>query len=111
MQDALTQLAAWWPRMLFLVIWVIVWLFAVNWPKLGPVLRQGGWAPAMLLLLVVGLAWSRLAPSQSMTLGFPVPNFWWQLGDLSLLACLALFCGWLQSYLGLTVPEVSTEPP
>ncbi len=111
MQDTLAQLAAWWPDVLLLAIWVLIFLCAVNWAKMGPVLRQGGWAPALLLLAMAALVWSRLAPSQRILFGFAVvPNFWWQLGGIALLACLALFCGWLQTYLGFRVPEISTEP-
>ena len=40
-----------------------------------------------------------------------IPNFWWQLGSVSLLASLALFSGWLQGVMGCTPPEYAVEPP
>ena len=72
----------------------------------------GAWAPAVLLLVVAALIWSRLAPGPCNCLGFvTVPNFWWQLGEVGLIAALTLFCGWLQGVLGWTPREISLEPP
>ena len=38
-------------------------------------------------------------------------NFWWQLGEVSLLAAVTLLCGWLQGVFGWTPAEISLEPP
>jgi hypothetical protein len=82
-------------------LWVVWWLWAVNWQRLWPVLARGAWAPAVLLLLMSTVVWSRLVPG----------HFAWQLGMVAALACLALFCGWLQGRLHWTPREVSVEPP
>lgn len=92
-------------------LWVIWWLWAVNWQKLAPVLRTGAWAPILLLMLIAASVWSRIQPSECTCLGFvTLPNFWWQLGTVIGLALVALFCGWLQGIQGWRPQEVSVEP-
>jgi len=94
-----------------MIVWIAWWLWAVNWKKAWPVLARGAWAPAVLLVVVGALVWSRIAPSD-FGLGFMIlPNFWWQLVAVGLLAGVALFCGWLQGVMGWTPPEISLEPP
>jgi hypothetical protein len=64
-----------------------------------------------LLILLSALVWSRIAPSD-LNLGLAsVPNFWWQLGAVTLLASVTMFCGWLQGILNWAPPEISLEPP
>ena len=92
-------------------LWCVWWLCAVNWKKMAPVLREGAWAPVVLLILVAAAVWSRLAPAEADLGGVPLPNFWWQLACVVTLAAVALFCGWLQNYYGWTPREVSVEPP
>lgn len=93
-------------------LWVAWWLWAVNWKKLWPVLALGGWLPAVLLFLMSAVVWSRVDPVSCSCLGFFVlPNFVWQLGCVSALAAVALFCGWLQGLLRCGPAEVSVEPP
>ena len=94
-----------------LVVWVAWWLGAVRWANLWPVLARGGWAPAVLLGLVVAAAWSRAAPGEFRWLGLPLPNFLGQLLAVATMAALALFCGWLQGRLRWSPPEVAVEPP
>src|SRR5438132_12343890 len=83
-------------------LWCAWWLWAVNWKKTWPVLAQGAWAPVLLIALLSSYAWSRVAscayPLEIKSLGLVVaiPNFWWQLGCVSALVAVALFCGWLQ---------------
>jgi len=94
-----------------LIAWIAWWLWGVNWKKAWPVLRAGAWAPVVLLVLISALAWSRIAPSSSDILYFfPIGNFWWQLGAVSLLAGLAFFCGWLQGLMGYEPGEIDLEP-
>ncbi len=98
-----------WP---LLIVWVAWWLLAVNWRRLWPVLAEGGWAPLVLFVLLGAFAWSRVAPDEwYLTPGAVVPNFWWQLLAVALLAASALFCGWLQGVMGRVPPEISLEPP
>jgi hypothetical protein len=89
------------PHVLGLLLWIIFWLWAVNWKKVWPVLAQGAWAPAVLLLVMAALAWSRMVPGA----------FAWQLAEVGAAACVALFCGWLQGHFGWTPPEIALEPP
>lgn len=97
-----------WP---LLLVWVVVWLLAVNWQKLGPVLRGGGWAPAVLLLVMAALVWSQLTPeADPWVIVPPLPRFWWQLEVMAELALLALFCGWLQGLLRWGPPEIDLTP-
>lgn len=95
-----------------LLLWVVWWLCAVNWKRMWPVLGQGGWAPAVLLLMMVAVVWSRLQPYPAGWFpGVAVPNFLWQLLAVGGLALLALFCGWLQGRLHWGPHEISLEPP
>jgi len=93
-------------------LWCVWWLFAVNWRQAWPMLAAGGWAPAVLLLVMASMAWAMIDARPCSCLGvLIVPNGWWQLGCLSTLAALALVCGWVQGRLAWTPPEISTEPP
>jgi hypothetical protein len=103
----LLELGAHW---LLLIFWVAWWLCAVNWQKLWPFLARGGWAPLVLLILMVSFAWSIIQPTPPEFLD-GIPTFWWQLGYVSVLVGLALFCGWLQGLLGWTPAEIDLEPP
>lgn len=95
-----------------LVAWVAWWLLGVNWKKAWAVLAEGAWAPLVLVGVAGALAWSQMAPSSCSCLGFvAVPNFWWQLGAVGLLAAATLFCGWLQGVLGWAPAEIDIEPP
>ncbi|MBL8793635.1 MAG: hypothetical protein JNM56_07010, partial [Planctomycetia bacterium] len=93
---------------LFLVAW---FLWGVNWQKTWPVLRRGAGVPFVLLVVLIALVWSQIVPSNASPLGLSVPNFWWQLGVVGLLAGVALFCGWLQGKMNWTPTEISLEPP
>jgi hypothetical protein len=94
-----------------LIAWLAWWLLAVNWKKLWPVLAQGAWVPCALLVVVAALAWSRLAPADNSVLGVAnVANYWWQLGAVTLLAGLTLFCAWLQGALHLAPTDIPLEP-
>jgi hypothetical protein len=94
---------------LFLVAWC---LLGINWQKTWPVLRQGACVPFTLLLVLIALVWSQMLPSECTCLAIvTVPNFWWQLGAVGLLAGVALFCGWLQGKFGWTPAEVDLDPP
>lgn len=106
---ALLALALHWS---LLIAWVAWWLGAVNWRRAWPALAAGSWAPAVLICLVSALVWSQITPTACDCLTVvSVPNFWWQLGAVGLLAAVALFCGWLQGVFGWTPPEISLEPP
>jgi hypothetical protein len=105
----LVLLAAPWT---LLIAWLAWWLWAVNWRRTWAVLAEGAWAPVLLLMVLVAHVWASLAPSRLDVFGFvTVPNFWWQLGGVTLLAGLVLFCGWLQTILGWWPPEINLEPP
>jgi len=100
-----------WPYIL-LIVWVVWWLWGVNWQKVWPFLARGAWVPFALLVVLVALVWSQIAPSSWTILGaFTLPNFWWQLLATSGLAGIALFCGWLQGVMGWTPSDVPVDPP
>jgi hypothetical protein len=95
-----------------LVVWIAWWLCGVNWSKVWPVLARGAWAPVVLLMVTGALVWSSIAPGPCTCLpDIIVPNFWWQLGAVGLLAAVTLFCGWLQGVFGWQPAEISLEPP
>jgi hypothetical protein len=101
----LLELASQW---LLLIIWVAWWLLAVDWRKAWPTLRAGAWAPVVLLMVIVALAWSRLEPPPA---GFAVRDFAWRLVYVAVLVAVALFCGWLQGVLRWMPPAITLEPP
>lgn len=95
------------------IVWIAwgAWcLGGVNWKKARHVLAIGGWAPALLLIFLIALVWSRLVAGSGPSF-LPLPGFWWQLCYVSILACIALFCGWLQSVFHWTPHEVHFDPP
>ena len=96
---------------LLLIPWLAWWLWGVNWKSVWPVLAEGAWLPVLLIMIVTALVWSEIAPSDCGCLGFvTIPNFWWQLGGVGLLAAVTLLCGWLQTAFGWSPAEVSLEP-
>jgi len=92
-------------------LWVVWWLFGVNWRKLWPVLAEGAWAPVLLLMFMAAEVWSRVDPTPCDRLVFVVlPNYWWQLGGVTALVLVALICGRLQGLMGCTPPEYPVNP-
>jgi hypothetical protein len=64
------------------------------------------------LLILIAVVWSRIDPRPCDCLGFmSLPNFWWQLGYVGMLAAVAMFCGWLQSVLHWTPHDINLDPP
>jgi hypothetical protein len=94
-----------------LALWCVWWLLCVDWKKLWPVLGLGGWAPAVLLVLMAGAAWARLCPGDLAWSGYSLPAPAWQFGAAVGLACLAMICGWLQGVIGWKPPEFPVHPP
>jgi hypothetical protein len=101
------QLAALGFHWVLWIVWAAWCLWAVNWKKTRHFLAAGAWAPAILLVILVALVWSRIDADAWLGL----PNFWWQLGYVSLLAGLAMFCGWVQSVMHWTPHDINLEPP
>ncbi len=93
------------------VLWIVWWLFGVNWKRLWPFLSRGARAPLVLLVLVCTQAWALVAPGPCDCLVFvTIPNYWWQLGCVTSLVLIALLCGSLQLYMGWTPPEYPVNP-
>ena len=104
----MTEYGSW----LLLIAWLAWWLWGVNWKRAWAVLAKGAWLPVLLMMILSALVWSAIAPSDYLFLGVvKVPNFWWQLGGVSLLVAITLICGWLQGVFGWVPIEVSLEPP
>src|SRR5262249_49310853 len=93
------------------IFWAAWCLWGINWYKARHVLAMGAWAPAILLILLTAIAWSRLDARPCQFLGtMTLPNFWWQLGYVSILAGIAMICGWLQTVLHWTPHDINLEP-
>lgn len=104
----LTVLLAWTALVLSPVIfWIAWWLFATDWRKFWPTLAHGGWAPVVLLALIVAMALTMVVPLPQSVLGVEVGSPWWQLGAVTIAVLSMLLCGWLQGVLGWQ----PTEPP
>ncbi len=93
------------------IVWGAWCLWGVNWHRTRNFLVKGAWMPAVLLLLLIAIVWSRLQRSSCDCIGVTIGNFWWQLGYVSMLAAIAMFCGWLQSVLHWTPHEINLDPP
>ena len=100
-----------WHYILFILL--IVWsLWGVNWSRAWAALRQGAWAPLILLMVVTALVWSRISPTSCDCLQIvTIPNFWWQLGYVAMLVAIIFFCGWLQAVFHWAPAEVDLNPP
>ncbi len=105
----LTQLATLGFHWLLWIFVAAVFLWGINWKRTRHVLAAGGWAPALLLVLLVALVWSRLVPGPSPYGG--LPSFWWQLGYVLALGAFAMFCGWLQTAFHWTPHDINLDPP
>jgi hypothetical protein len=109
-----TDLPAWLHVLCVLVPYALFFaycLWAINWQKMWPTLREGAWLPLVLLLILVALVWSQIRPTDILLFGvISVGNFWWQLSAAGLLAALGLFAGWLQDRYHWYPKEVPTEP-
>jgi hypothetical protein len=110
MTELWTSLQPYVPVLLGLV-WIVFWLLCVNWQKLWLVLAHGAWVPVVLLGVFSALIWSRLEVRSCNCLGFPLPNFWWQLGTVALLIAVALLSGWFQGVIRYAPPEINVEMP
>ena len=97
---------------LLLLVWIAWWLWAVNWKKVWPVLAQGGWMVVALLIVVAALVWSEMAPNTGYVFGGLLVGsaFLRHLILVSILALVALACGWLQGMLGWEPAEIDLEP-
>jgi hypothetical protein len=104
------QLASLGFHWLLWIVWAAWCLWGVNWKKTRHVLKIGGWAPALLLILLIAIVWSRLETTPCTGFGW-LPNFWWQLAYVSMLAAIAMFCGWLQSVFHWTPHDIQIDPP
>lgn len=108
----ITQLASLGFHWLLWIVWAAWCLWGINWHKARHVLAIGGWAPALLLIFVTAVVWSRLDARSCDCLGVvTMPNFWWQLGYVSMLAAIAMICGWLQSVFHWTPHDINLDPP
>jgi hypothetical protein len=91
------------------LLFAAICLWAINWKKTRHVLAIGGWVPALLLILLIAIVWSRIDPRPCAVCG--LPNFWWQLGYTSMLAAIAMVLGWVQSVMHWTPHEFNLDPP
>ena len=89
--------------------WVAWWLWGVNWRRLWPTLRQGAWAPILLLAFLVALVWTFVSPGPYTLLGLTLPGFWWQAAAVVLLLVLAACCGWVQVVYGWCPQEAPLQ--
>ncbi len=110
-QESLAAVGWFLLTLLPLAMWCAWWLLCADWKKLWQVLAVGGWAPAVLIVLMAGAVWGRLDPQELRWPAFYLPALAWHVAAAVALACLALACGWLQGVLGWTPPEFPVHPP
>ncbi|HEY1859160.1 MAG TPA: hypothetical protein VGG61_02330 [Gemmataceae bacterium] len=97
--------------LLGLLLWIVWWLWAVNWTKVWPVLAQGAWLGVVLFVLLIAMVWSHIDPNPwNVPTSGSVPSDWACLGCVCALTALALFCGWLQGVMGWSPAEIELEP-
>jgi hypothetical protein len=86
-----------------IIVWLAWCLFGINWKKAWGVLAQGAWAPLILAMVLIALAWSQMT--------LDALHFWWKLLVVGLVVAVSFFCGWLQGYFHCEPAEISLEPP
>ena len=82
-----------------LALWIVFWLFAVNWVKLRQMLLSGGWIGLLLLGLVMVLVWGCVAPPPAGShnfLGLTLSNFVGKTVLVTGLISIMLLCGSVQ---------------
>ena len=84
------------------IAWLAWCLFGINWKKAWGVLAQGAWAPLVLAMVLIALAWSQMTPA--------APQFWLKLFQVCLVVAASFFCGWVQGYFHWEPAEISLEP-
>src|SRR5262245_28844130 len=92
---------------LFALMWA---LFAVDWRKMWPTLKEGAAIPLVMICFLIGGAWGGISPSSCSCLGLTIPNFLWQTAIVFLAFGVFLFCGWLQARAGWFPPEYELHP-
>lgn len=92
------------------LFWIMVSLFALNWAKLGPALRQGAAIPLVMLIFLIGAAWGGVAPSDLVLGGLRLPNFVWQTLAVAAGVGVTFLCGWLQLKAGWGPQEIELFP-
>ncbi len=86
-------------------------LWAIDWRRLGPVLREGAALPFALLVIAIGGVWGALSQSDLLVLGISIPNYTWQTMAAVIGAGLVLLCGWLQQRYGWFPQTIEIAPP
>lgn len=89
-----------------LVLWIVWWLFLVDWAATRDSLKQGGWVGLILLGLLTVLVWGCLSPADREYLPIPLPNFLEEFTVVFGLYVVMLGCGALQ--LALWPPHEDT---
>jgi hypothetical protein len=83
-----------------ILFWGAWWLWAADWRQVWPTLGQGGWAPLVLLALIVAGTLTLVVPGPVLWAGVEIASPWWQLGVVALAVATQLLCGWLQTVFG-----------
>jgi hypothetical protein len=78
------------------VLWVVWWLFLVDWSVARKTLKQGGWVGLILLALLAVLVWGSLSPAGQEILPIPLPNYLEEFTIVFGLYVVMLGCGALQ---------------
>lgn len=78
------------------VVWVVWWLFAVEWRALVPRLKQGAWLAVALLGALTVLVWGCLQPEPQVVFGYEMRNFAAKAAIVAVLYVLAFAAGALQ---------------
>lgn len=84
------------PGIIAFGVWIIWWLFLVDWEVTRQTLKQGGWVGLVLLGLLVVLVWGSLSPGRQEILPLPLPNHLEELTVVFGLVVIMLGCGALQ---------------
>ena len=82
-----------------LVIWIVFWLYAVNWVKLRTILASGGWIGLVLIGAIMVLIWGSVAPIPVGARDFfdlKISNFVEKTVYVTGLFCIMLLAGSLQ---------------
>lgn len=88
-----------WPVLPALAVWIIIWLFAVNWFQLRKVMLSFGWIGVLLIGFVMVLVWGVVSPPADDAhhiLGLSLSNFVGKTVYVTGLFCIMFLCGAVQ---------------
>ncbi len=79
-----------------LLVWVALWLFAVDWTRLRQIMLKGGWLGVVLVGAVMVIVWQQVSPGASEVLGLKTSGYVEKFVYVAGLFSVMFLCGAVQ---------------